>query len=112
MCRDHNLYTNIYVNNLTVSTLRLRIHTYADYRTLNCWAVNSQGIMKDPCVFEIFYSSPAFQSLECDTKHKSKDILQISCFDCSELNDNYYLDMRDAYTGGYCGPTALINQHF
>ena len=46
---------------------------------LYCWAKNSKGIMKDPCVFHIIPARPPGAPLDCVVLNQTTDHLQVEC---------------------------------
>nr|XP_053634411.1 nephrin-like [Cherax quadricarinatus] len=66
-------------NNLTLSMLQYTPHTQMDYGFLLCWATNSVGKQREPCVFKIFPAGPPDALRNCTVLNDSVDAVQVRC---------------------------------
>ncbi|XP_071540010.1 protein turtle-like isoform X2 [Panulirus ornatus] len=66
-------------NNLTLSTLTYTPITQMDYGFLLCWATNSVGKQREPCVFKIFPAGPPDALKNCTVLNESTDAVQVRC---------------------------------
>ncbi|XP_069192808.1 uncharacterized protein [Procambarus clarkii] len=76
-------YTDIPENhiteNLTLSMLTYTPKTLLDYGFLLCWATNSVGKQREPCVFKIFPAGPPDALRNCTVLNESTDAVQVRC---------------------------------
>nr|XP_053638917.1 uncharacterized protein LOC128693318 [Cherax quadricarinatus] len=73
-------------NNLTlsmVSTFSHQVtytpHTQMDYGFLLCWATNSVGQQREPCVFKIFPARPPDTLRNCTVLNETVEAVQVGC---------------------------------
>ncbi|TDG44787.1 hypothetical protein AWZ03_008761 [Drosophila navojoa] len=52
-----------------------------DYGTVSCWAKNSIGVQKSPCVFQIVAAGRPFPLQNCTVSNQSVDSLQVDCIE-------------------------------
>ena len=65
--------------NRTASVLTHSVVSDDNLGHLYCWARNSKGIMKDPCVFHIIPARPPGAPLDCVVLNQTTDHLQVEC---------------------------------
>lgn len=66
-------------DNLTLSMVTYTPHTQMDYGFLLCWAANSVGQQREPCVFKIFPAGPPDALRNCTVLNEDIDAVQVGC---------------------------------
>ncbi|XP_002031322.2 hemicentin-1 isoform X1 [Drosophila sechellia] len=64
-----------------MSRLNYTPSTDLDYGTISCWAKNSIGTQKSPCVFQIVAAGRPFPLQNCSVTNQSVDSLQVGCLE-------------------------------
>ncbi|XP_017046472.1 hemicentin-1 isoform X1 [Drosophila ficusphila] len=64
-----------------MSRLNYTPSTDLDYGTISCWAKNSIGTQKSPCVFQIVAAGRPFPLQNCSVTNQSVDSLQVDCLE-------------------------------
>ncbi|ALC47181.1 CG14372 [Drosophila busckii] len=64
-----------------MSRLNYTPSTDLDYGTISCWAKNSIGMQKSPCVFQIVAAGRPFPLQNCTVNNQSMDSLQVDCIE-------------------------------
>ncbi|KAI8129944.1 hypothetical protein FF38_11844 [Lucilia cuprina] len=64
-----------------MSRLNYTPTTDLDYGTISCWARNSIGMQKSPCVFQIVAAGRPFPLQNCSITNQSADSLQVDCIE-------------------------------
>ena len=59
--------------NRTASVLTHSVVSDYNFGNLYCWAKNSKGVMKDPCVFHIIPARPPSAPLDCEVLNQTTD---------------------------------------
>ena len=65
--------------NKTVSILNHSLLSDHNFGHLYCWARNSKGVMRDPCVFNIIPARPPSAPLDCVVLNQTTDLLRVEC---------------------------------
>ncbi|XP_051153654.1 hemicentin-1 isoform X2 [Leptopilina boulardi] len=81
----------------TISTLEYKLDTDKDFETLACWASNSVGRQKSPCIFNIARPKRPQPPMNC-TFYKDFSTLMLNCFPGSDQNSTHHfiLDVRES----------------
>ncbi|KAL9897612.1 sidestep IV transmembrane protein isoform 2-T23 [Glossina fuscipes fuscipes] len=64
-----------------LSRLNYTPTTDLDYGTISCWARNSIGMQKSPCIFQIVAAGRPFPLQNCTISNQSADSLQVDCIE-------------------------------
>uniref|UniRef100_A0A1I8NIL5 Ig-like domain-containing protein n=1 Tax=Musca domestica TaxID=7370 RepID=A0A1I8NIL5_MUSDO len=64
-----------------MSRLNYTPTTDLDYGTISCWARNSIGVQKSPCVFQVVAAGRPFPLQNCSITNQSADSIQVDCIE-------------------------------
>ncbi|XP_011689021.1 PREDICTED: neural cell adhesion molecule 1-B isoform X2 [Wasmannia auropunctata] len=94
-----------------VSVLEYTPNTETDYGTLACWASNSIGRQRTPCIFNIVPAKPPQPPLDC-ALHNETSSLEVNCIPGSDGGSpqHFLLEVRGSLRNsgiGHIGPHTL-----
>ncbi|XP_043471061.1 uncharacterized protein LOC122504189 [Leptopilina heterotoma] len=86
--------------NKTISTINFKLDTNSDFETLACWASNSVGRQKSPCIFNIENPKRPQPPMNC-TFYKDLNSLVVNCNPGSGKGSaqHFVLDVRETILG-------------
>ena len=87
----------LYEVNGSVSILRYATLSDHHFGHLYCWARNSMGVMKDPCIFNVIPAQPPGPPSGCIVTNQTTEVLQVECdpgFD-GGLDQHFLLEVTD-----------------
>ncbi|XP_059218183.1 protein turtle homolog A [Stomoxys calcitrans] len=64
-----------------MSRLNYTPTTDLDYGTISCWARNSIGMQKSPCIFQVVAAGRPFPLQNCSITNQSADSIQVDCIE-------------------------------
>lgn len=87
-----------------VSTIEYTPNAETDYGTLACWASNSIGRQRTPCIFNIVPAKPPQPPLDC-TLHNETSSLEVNCIPGSDGGSpqHFLLEVRGSFRNSVIG---------
>ena len=100
--------------NGTSSTVKHSLLSDHNFGQLVCWARNSKGVMRDPCVFNIIPARPPSAPVDCMVLNQTTDLLQVECqpgFD-GGLDQRFLLEVVDVANTIILANVSSSRPHF
>ncbi|XP_033218244.1 protein turtle homolog B [Belonocnema kinseyi] len=78
-----------------MSILDYKLDTDSDFGTLACWAINSVGRQRTPCIFNVALPKPPQPPIDCSL-HNETSALEVNCIPGSDggLPQHFLLEVR------------------
>lgn len=86
--------------NDTHSRLRYMPEEETDFGLVYCWARNSMGVMRSPCVFQLIPAGPPDPPTNCSVVNQTTDSLEVQCLPGFNggLQQHFLLEVTDIQT--------------
>ncbi|XP_065206012.1 MAM domain-containing glycosylphosphatidylinositol anchor protein 1-like isoform X2 [Planococcus citri] len=86
-----------YTHSGFISIINYTPQTDMDYGTLACWAKNSVGHQKRPCIYQVVAAGRPFPLINCSITNQTEDSLQVQCMENFDggLPQNFLMELLE-----------------